>query len=54
MPTNKPMISLAIDKELLQAVENFRYENRFPTRTAAILYLIRKGLQAIAKEKTET
>lgn len=53
MPTNKPIVPLVIDEELLKAVEDFRYENRFPSRSAAIIYLIRKGLQAIAKEKTE-
>lgn len=52
MPTNKPIVPLVIDNELLKAVEDFRYENRFPSRSAAIIYLIRKGLETIAKEKT--
>ena len=51
MPTTKPIISLAIDETLLERLDDFRYENRFPSRSAAILYLIRKALDTIDAEK---
>lgn len=53
MPTKKPIVPLVIDDALLQEVENFRFENRFPSRSAALIYLIRKGLQDVQKTESE-
>lgn len=50
MPTKKPIIPIVLDDALLQAVEDFRYENRFPSRSATLVYLIRKGLEAVKNQ----
>ena len=50
MPTEKPRYSITVDDELFQKIEDFRYENRFPSRSEATLELIRLGLEAL-KEK---
>lgn len=38
--------------ELLNQIEDYRFENRKPNRNKAILDLINEGLQAAAKDKT--
>ncbi|MCI7790588.1 MAG: ribbon-helix-helix domain-containing protein [Lachnospiraceae bacterium] len=45
MPTDKPRFSLTVDEETLELIDNFRYENRYPTRSEAIIALVRMGLE---------
>lgn len=45
MPTQKPGVTMIFDPQLLQDVEDFRFENRFPTRSAAITWLLRWALE---------
>lgn len=52
MPTEKPRFTVIVDEELLKQIDDFRFENRYPSRSAATLELIRLGIQQIAKEKT--
>ena len=42
---------LALDAELKQAIDDFRYRERFPTEAAAIRELIRRGLGSPTKPK---
>lgn len=51
MPTKKPQILLTLDDELLERIEDYRYENRIPARSEAIRKLIRRGLDSIKKKK---
>lgn len=51
MPTEKPQFSIVMDKETLEKVEDFRFSERFPNRSQAINYLIKKGMEAIEQEK---
>ncbi len=53
MPTEKPRFCLTVDEELLKEIEDFRFENRYPSRSAATLELIRLGLQTLKNERTE-
>jgi hypothetical protein len=39
-PSDKPMLTFVIDRDLLSRVDDFRYENRFPTRAGAIRWLL--------------
>ena len=45
MPTDKPRFSLTVDEETLELIDNFRYENRYPTRSESIIALVRMGLE---------
>ena len=45
MPTEKPRYTVIVDEELLEKIDDFRFENRYPSRSAATLDLIRYGLQ---------
>jgi hypothetical protein len=45
MPTNKTLLNFVVDDSLLKRIEDFRFKNRFPTRAAAIKYLLDWGLK---------
>lgn len=53
MPTEKPRITVIVDDELLKRIENFRYENRYPSRSAAAVELISLGLDALELDALE-
>lgn len=53
MPTDKPRVTFAIDKEKLSKLESYRYNNKIKNQTQAILSLIDKGLDALAAEDSE-
>lgn len=40
MPSDKPMLNFVIDQDLLDRIDEFRFDNRFPTRAAAIKWLL--------------
>jgi hypothetical protein len=39
-PTQKPLISLVIEEDLLKRIEDFRFKNRFQSRAAAMKWLM--------------
>lgn len=47
VPSKKPFLSFVIDEDLLEAIDDFRFSNRYPSRAAAIMALIRAGLKAL-------
>jgi metal-responsive CopG/Arc/MetJ family transcriptional regulator len=50
MPNEKdPRVILPMPRELLQAVDDFRFDNRFDSRAEAIRQLLQLGLNAAAK-----
>lgn len=51
MATEKPRYSITVDNELFEQIEDFRFSNRFQTRNQATVELIRRGLEALRKEK---
>ena len=51
MPTEKPRFTITVDEELLKKIDDFRFENRYPSRSAATLALIRLGIEALNKEE---
>ena len=53
MPTEKPRFTVIVDDDMFQAIEDFRFENRYPSRSAAALELIRLGIEQIKKEQAE-
>lgn len=53
MPTEKPRYTVIVDAELLKRIDDFRFENRYPSRSAATADLIRLGLEAIEKKQSK-
>ena len=50
MATEKARYTVSVDEDMFEKIETFRYENRYPTRSAATVELIRLGLEAIERE----
>ena len=53
MPTEKPRYTVIVDDELLKRIDDFRFEHRYPIRSAATLELIRLGLEELGKREAE-
>lgn len=53
MPTEKPRYTITLDEEMLKAIDDFRFERRYPNRTQATLELIRLGMEALKREREE-
>lgn len=53
MPTEKPRYTVIVDEELLKEIDDFRFENRYPSRSAATLELIRLGIEQLKKEQED-
>lgn len=51
MSTTKPRYTVSVDEELFQQIEDFRFENRYQTRSEATVELIRLGLEQIKKDQ---
>lgn len=45
MPTKKPLVSFVIPPELLDTVDDFRFDHRFRSRGAAIVWLLTWALK---------
>lgn len=50
MPTEKPRYTLTVDEELLKKIDDFRFQNRYPSRSAATLDLIRLGIEHLEEK----
>ncbi|MEG2857739.1 MAG: hypothetical protein RR994_03880 [Clostridia bacterium] len=51
MSTEKPRYTITLDDEMFQAIEDFRYENRYANRNQATTELIRLGLEELKKQQ---
>lgn len=54
MPTEKPRYTVIVDEELLKRIDDFRFENRYPSRSAATMELIRLGLESLEYKQKKT
>ena len=53
MPTTKSRYTVSVDAEMFQKIEDFRFKNRYSTRSAATVELIRLGLEQLEKSEKE-
>ena len=53
MITKKPRILITIDNDLLKHIDDFRYENRIPSRSEAIRRLLNEALKKYKKKPKE-
>ena len=51
MPTEKPRFTIVVDEDLFKQIDDFRFENRYSSRSAAALDLIRLGLKNLTEDK---
>jgi len=45
MPTQRPIIGLAVDKELIKKIEAYQKKHKLYSKSEAVRQLIRKALQ---------
>jgi metal-responsive CopG/Arc/MetJ family transcriptional regulator len=45
MPSKKPKILLTVDDDLLERIDDFRFENRINSRSEAVRRLIKESLK---------
>ena len=50
MATDKPRILLTVEEDLLERIDDYRYENRIPARSEAIRRLIEEALKQYEKK----
>jgi len=53
MPTKQPVVTMIFPEDLLKRVEDYRYDNRIPSRTEAIRRLLEIGLKKYEKEESK-
>jgi len=53
MPTEKPRFTITVTNEMLREIDDFRYANRYPTRTQAVNELFRIGIETLKKQENE-
>lgn len=51
MATNRPRYTVSVDDDMFEKIEDFRFEQRFQTRSQATVELIRLGLEAVEQGK---
>ncbi|MEN6391067.1 MAG: hypothetical protein ABFD04_11680 [Syntrophomonas sp.] len=51
MPSQKPKVTFYIDEDLLEKVDDFRYDNHFPSRASAVMWLLRYALSKRPKPR---
>lgn len=50
MPTNNPRFCITVPEELLKEIDDFRFDNRFNSRSQATVALIEMGIKALQKQ----
>lgn len=53
MATKKPRFSITVPVELLKRIDDYRFNNRMPNRTVAVIKLIELGLEALEQKVKE-
>ena len=51
MPTKKDILAFPADADVLKRIDDYRYENRIPSRSEAIRRLIEESLRAYERKK---
>jgi len=54
MATDKPRILLTVDNDLLEQIDDFRFNNRINTRSEAIRRLLQEALKKYEKPPAKT
>jgi metal-responsive CopG/Arc/MetJ family transcriptional regulator len=54
LPTNKPRYTITVNDAMLGKIDDFRFENRYASRSAATLELIRMGIESVKKKQEES
>ena len=53
MATKKPRYMISVSNEMFEQIEDFRFNNRFQTRSEATTELLRLGIEVLKKRQEE-
>lgn len=53
MATKRPRYMISVDNKMFEAIEDFRFEHRYQTRSEATAELIRLGLEAMEAQQRQ-
>ena len=53
MATQKPRYMISVTNEMFEQIEDFRFKNRFQTRSEATTALLKLGLEVLLKQQAE-
>lgn len=53
MATDRARYTVSVTTEMFEAIEDFRFRNRYQTRSEATAELIRLGLEQLKREQKE-
>jgi len=53
MPTQNPRYCITVDDDLLRQIDDYRFENRYNSRSAATVELIRLGLEYLKERDAD-
>ena len=51
MPSKKPQILFVVEEELLEQIDDYRFDNRIGSRSEAVRQLIKAGLKKMPPAK---
>ena len=54
MATEKPRYTITVDNDTFKKIEDFRFDNRFQSRSEATLELIKMGMGTLEKAVQQT
>jgi len=54
LATEKPRFCITVDDDLMKEIDDFRFHNRYSSRSKATIELIRLGLAALKEENSDT
>ena len=53
MATKKPRYMISVTNEMFEQIEDFRFNNRFQTRSEATTELLRIGIEVLRKQQED-
>lgn len=53
MATEKPRFCITVDDDLMKEIDDFRFHNRYSSRSKATIELIRLGLAALKEQNAD-
>lgn len=54
MPTDKPRVTFALDQDMLDAIDDYKFKNRIKNQSQAIISLIEKGFENLHADPLKT
>jgi len=53
MATDNYRFTISVDEELFNEIEDFRFENRYQTRSEACMDILKLGLKAVMENQSD-